>query len=261
VLSFVPAASPARRDRILIAACLTLITVLAWAYLVHLGHQMSSQMEHDKMMAAMGMTMHMPWTAADTVFTFAMWVVMMIGMMAPAAAPVLLLFAGAQANRQERGAPGAIVAFGLGYATVWAGFSAAAALAQGALHQAAMLSPAMTTTNLRLGGAILALAGAYQMTPWKNKCLAHCRSPLGFLMANWRDGGFGALRMGLRHGIYCLGCCWALMCILFVLGVMNLVWVAALTGLVLLEKAGPQGVLAARAAGAALVVFGIVRIV
>jgi predicted metal-binding membrane protein len=99
------------------------------------------------------------------------------------------------------------------------------------------------------------------MTRWKNRCLAHCRSPLGFLMANWRDGGFGALRMGLRHGIYCLGCCWALMCILFVLGVMNLVWVAALTGLVLLEKAGPQGVLAARAAGAALVVFGIVRIV
>ena len=261
MLDSLPGASLSTRERVLIPACITLITALAWAYLVHLDRQMSFEMEHDKMMAAMGMTMQMPWTAADVFFTFAMWAVMMAGMMAPAAAPVLLLFAGAQAKRGERGAPLATAMFGLGYVAVWAGFSAGAALAQGALHQAAMLSAAMAASSPHLAGAILIAAGAYQMTPWKSRCLTHCRSPLGFLMTNWRDGKLGALRMGLRHGVYCLGCCWALMCVLFAVGVMNLVWVGALTGLVLLEKIGPKGALVARVAGAALVVMGIVAMI
>jgi predicted metal-binding membrane protein len=260
VLSSTPVATLPRRDWALISACIALVTALAWAYLVYLDRQMSSGMENDKTMAAMGMTMQMPWTAADVFFTFAMWAVMMVGMMAPTAAPVFLLFAAARAGRGESSASLAALMFGLGYVAVWTGFSAGAALAQWALHQAAMLSVAMAASSHRLAGVILIAAGAYQLTPWKGKCLTHCRSPLGFLMTNWRDGKLGAFQMGLRHGAYCLGCCWALMCVLFVVGVMNLVWVAALTGFVLLEKIGPAGAIVARVAGAAMVVLGIVTI-
>jgi predicted metal-binding membrane protein len=244
------------RDRFLIWACIALVTVLAWAYLVHLDRQMSSSMAHDRMMAEMGMMMDMPRTTADVFFTFAMWVVMMVGMMAGAAAPVLLLFAGAQAGR---GSPLALPLFGLGYLTVWVGFSACAALAQEALHRAAMLSPAMAASSPRLSGAILIAAGVYQLTPFKGACLTRCRSPLGFLMTSWRDGAFGAFRMGLAHGTYCLGCCWALMGVLFAVGVMNLLWVAALTALVLFEKVGPFGAAVSRVAGGAIIVLGIVQ--
>jgi predicted metal-binding membrane protein len=249
-----------RRDRVLISTCLVVITGLAWAYLVHLDRQMSSSMEHDAMMAEMGMTMEMSWTAADVFFTFAMWTVMMVGMMAGTAAPVLLLFAAARAGRDERRVRPAVLAFGLGYITVWVGFSACAAIAQSALHKTAMLSPAMAASSPYLAGAILIVAGAYQLTPWKGACLTQCRSPLGFLMTNWREGRLGPLRMGLRHGAYCLGCCWALMCVLFAVGVMNLVWVAALTGFVLLEKIGPAGALVARAAGVVMVLAGLLVI-
>ncbi len=250
-------AALSRRDHLLISTCIVLITGLAWAYLVHLGRQMSSPIEHDAAMAAMGMTMEMPWTVADGFFTFAMWAVMMVGMMAGAAAPVLLLFGAALARRGGRGVPQAVLTFGLGYVTVWVGFSACAALAQWALHRAAMLSPAMAASSPRLAGAILIAAGAYQLTPLKGACLRHCRSPLGFLMTNWRDGTMGALRMGLGHGVYCLGCCWALMSVLFVVGVMNLVWVGALTVFVLAEKIAPAGAVVARAAGAMMIVVGV----
>jgi predicted metal-binding membrane protein len=135
-----------------------------------------------------------------------------------------------------------------------------AALAQWGLHRAALLSPAMASSSGRLTGAILIAAGAYQLTPWKSRCLTHCRSPLGFLMANWRDGIAGAFRMGFQHGAYCLGCCWALMCVLFAVGVMNLLWVAALTGFVLIEKVGRSGAMVARLAGAAMVIIGIAAI-
>ena len=233
-----------------------LAIALAWTYLVHLDRQMSAAMEYDRAMAAMGMAMDKPWGAADVFFTFAMWTVMMAGMMTPSAAPVMLLFAGMHAKRSTRRVPGVALAFGAGYLLVWTLFSAAAALAQWALHSLAMLSPSMTTSSARLGGAILVAAGVYQLTPFKGNCLANCRSPLGFLMSHWRDGTAGALRMGIAHGIYCLGCCWALMGILFVVGVMNLVWVAALTIFVLVEKIGPAGPLVARAAGVAMIAAG-----
>src|SRR5215831_7446993 len=158
-------------------------------------------------MAAMGMTAEMPWTAADGLFTFAMWTVMMAGMMLPSASPMLLLFAGTHAGRSGRGVSLATLAFGLGYIAVWTGFSAVAALAQYGLHQTAMLSMSMAPSSSRLSGAILIAAGAYQLTSWKGKCLTHCRSPLGFLMSHWRNGRVGALVMGLRHGWYCVGCC------------------------------------------------------
>jgi len=247
------------RDRILISTCLVLVTVLAWAYLVHLDRQMSVEMEFH---AAMGMSMmDMPWTTADVWFTFAMWTVMMAGMMAGSAAPVLLLFAASRAKRPGPGVKSSVLMFGLGYLAIWTGFSAVAALAQWALHGAAMLSPTMAASSPYLAGAILIGAGAYQLTPFKGACLTHCRSPLGFLMTNWRDGPFGAFLMGFRHGTYCLGCCWALMCVLFVAGVMNLVWVGMLTGLVLIEKIGRTGIMVARLAGAVMLIVGIVKIV
>ena len=221
---------------------------------------MSADMEHDKMMAAMGMTMDMPWSTADIFFTIAMWAVMMVGMMAPSVSPMLLLFAATRAGRGKRGVSLATLTFGLGYIAVWAGFSVVAAVAQWGLHQAAMLSAAMASSSGRLSGAILIVAGAYQLMSWKSRCLTHCRSPLGFLMTNWRDGTIGAFRMGFRHGAYCLGCCWALMCVLFVVGVMNLIWVATLTGFVLIEKTGPGGAIVARVAGAAMVVIGVVAL-
>jgi predicted metal-binding membrane protein len=255
------AAVLSRRDRLLILGCIVLSTLIAWAYLVHLNRHMSADMEHDKVMAAMGMHMNMLWRPSDFFFTFAMWAVMMVGMMAPSAAPMLLLFAAARAGRGKQDWPLTTLAFALGYVAVWAGFSVSATAAQWGLHQAAMLSAVMASSSGRLSGAILMAAGAYQLTPWKSKCLAHCRSPLGFLMTNWRDGTGGAFRIGFRHGAYCLGCCWALMCVLFVVGVMNLIWVAALTGFVLIEKTGPAGAIVARVAGAAMIVLGVVAIV
>jgi predicted metal-binding membrane protein len=240
---------------------IVLITALAWAYLLYLDRQMSASMDYAKQMAAMGMSADQPWTLGTAFFNFAMWTVMMIGMMAGSAAPMLLLFAGAQAGRSERRLPSAALLFGLGYFIVWTGFSALATLAQWTLHQAAMLSPAMKTSSPRIGGLILIAAGVYQLTPWKIACLQHCRTPLGFLMTHWRGGRVGAIRMGIAHGAYCLGCCWALMSVLFAVGVMNLVWVAALTICVLLEKIGPAGAVIARVAGAAITAYGVALII
>lgn len=249
-------ASP-RRDRFVLSICLIAVTALAWAYLVRLDREMSAGMEHEMAMAAMGMAMRTPWTAADAALAFLMWVAMMIGMMTPSAMPVLLLFSATAAARQERGVPVSALSFAAGYLIVWAGFSLAATLAQWGLHEAASLSASMRTSNGLLGGGILIAAGLYQLTPLKTACLAHCRSPLGFLMTAWRAGVAGAFRMGAHHGVYCLGCCWALTGVLFVVGVMNLLWVALLGAIVLLEKIGPGGPHVARAGGAALVLAGI----
>jgi predicted metal-binding membrane protein len=246
-----------RRDRVLITTCIGLVTLIAWGYLVRLDRQTSSSMAYDTMMAAMGMASNTPWNAADVFFTFTMWAVMMIGMMTGTAAPVLLVFARKQAGQRGRAIPFTVLMFGAGYLAVWFGFSACATFAQGVLHEAALLTPAMASSNSYLSAAILIAGGLYQLTPFKNACLTHCRSPLIFLMAHWRSGPLGAFQMGLRHGLTCLGCCWALMCVLFVAGVMNLLWVAVLTGVVLAEKIGPGGIITSRVAGAAMIAFGI----
>jgi predicted metal-binding membrane protein len=248
---------PTRSDRIVILSCLAVLAALAWTYLVHLDRQMSAAMREAEMMAEMGMPMHMPWTITDAVFTFVMWAVMMVAMMTPSAAPVVLIFAGMQRRQSPRRLPEALSAFVAGYVLVWSGFSGAAAAGQWALHQAAMLSPAMKAASPWVGGGILIAAGIYQLTPSKRACLTHCQSPLAFLMSHWRTGTAGALRMGLAHGAYCVGCCWALMCVLFVVGVMNLAWVAALSAFVLVEKIGPSGQVLARAAGVGMVAAGI----
>lgn len=256
-----PVARLSSRDRILIWCCLIAIVALSWAYLLYLDHQMSSTMKQDTMMTQMGMPMEMPWASADIFFTFMMWVVMMVGMMAGSAAPVMLLFAGVHARRGGRRMPLIVLIFGLGYVIVWIGFSACATLAQWALHDTAMLSPAMAASSSQVGGALLCVAGVYQLTPFKRACLTHCQSPLGFLMTRWRDGKLGALQMGMHHGAYCLGCCWALMGVLFVVGVMNLVWVAILALFIILEKNGPAGIVVARTAGAGLIVAGVLLLV
>ena len=244
------------RDRRIIASCILLVTALAWAYLIQLDHQMASSAAPETMMAKMGMTIESPWGARDLIFTFAMWAVMMVGMMAATAAPMLLLFTEMQTRRSEPGAAFTGMLFGFGYVLVWVGFSAAAALAQWALHEGVWLSSNMAVTSSRLGGIILIAAGAYQFTPAKAACLRQCQSPLGFLLANWRDGSKGALQMGIRHGAYCLGCCWALMAVLFVVGVMNLAWVAALTAFILAEKFGGAGARVARIGGFVMIGFG-----
>jgi predicted metal-binding membrane protein len=245
----------APRDRRLISVCIALAVALAWGYLVYLQRRMSST-PNDTMMAQMAAMTNVPWTAADVLFTFVMWAVMMVGMMTGSAAPVLLLFGNAHAKRGDRHVPRLVAMFALGYVGVWIAFSAAAALAHWALHGAAMLSPEMAASSPRLGGAILIGAGAYQLTRFKGACLAQCRSPIGFLMNHWRDGPTGALRMGWHHGLHCLGCCWALMCLLFIVGVMNLAWVAVLTAFVLAEKIGPGGAIVARAGGALMLGIG-----
>ena len=244
----------ASRERALVAAGVLAVAALAWGYLVHLERRMAGAMAHEAMMTGMGMAM--PWSLADFAFMLAMWAVMMIAMMAPAAAPVLLLIAGPRARRIARSRV-LVPAFAFGYAIVWLGFSAAAAFAQWMLHDAALLSPQMAAASPRLTGALLVAAGLYQLLPIKAACLVRCRSPLAFLMTHWRAGTIGALRMGLRHGAWCLGCCWALMSVLFAVGVMNLVAVAALALFVLAEKTGPAGVLLARIGGIGLIAAGL----
>lgn len=252
----VGAAAIPRRDRVLIASCIVLVSGLAWAYLVQSRLEMATRSPWPMPDMAMSM-MSAPWLPLQFVFTFFMWAVMMVGMMGPAALPVLLVFGASHARRSKRRVPPIVLLFGLGYLTVWVGFSVAATIAQWALSQAAQLSPAMTIVSPRLGGALLIAAGAYQLSPMKAACLKHCQTPMGFLMSHWRDGPRGAFRMGLRHGVYCLGCCWATMAVLFVVGVMNLVWVGVLTVFILAERYGRLGSWVATAGGIAMIGVGL----
>jgi predicted metal-binding membrane protein len=197
--------------------------------------------------------MQMPeWTLSYFAMMVTMWAIMMVGMMIPSAAPTILLYAAM--HRQKGHVPYLSTAgFVFGYLVVWTVFSVVATLAQWGLDEAALLSPMMVSTSPYLGAGLLAAAGVYQMTPWKNACLTHCRSPMDFLQHHWRTGRLGAFRMGAEHGTFCLGCCWVLMALLFVGGVMNLVWIAAITGFVLVEKLLPRGRTAERITGATMI--------
>ena len=241
------------RQRVVIAAALGGLTALCWLYLFVAAADMRA-------MGDMAMPMPMePKGAVDLVLLLAMWWIMMIGMMLPGAAPMILTFATVNRHRRARAQPYAPTAlFAAGYLLAWGGFSVAATLAQWGLERLALLSPMdMTTTSARLGGLLFLAAGLYQLTPLKQACLLVCRSPFDFVVNHWRDGAVGALRMGLSHGLYCLGCCWILMALLFVGGVMNLLWVAVLAAVVLIEKLFPLGVWMARIGGVLLVGYGI----
>jgi predicted metal-binding membrane protein len=167
-------------------------------------------------------------------YAFWMWAAMMIAMMTPSAAPMVFTF-----SRMSRSGAGSGVtgAFLLGYLALWTGFSVLAAAAHTVLDHSRLLSPMGVSTSPVLSAALLIVAGLYQFSPWKSACLSKCRAPLGFLMTEWREGWKGAFVMGLRHGLYCAGCCWLIMALLFVVGIMNLAWIAALTVIVLAEKA------------------------
>jgi len=225
----------------------------AWAYLVPASLDM-----HGRMDGLARWMMEATWDARYLVLIFLMWAVMMVGMMLPSALPTILLFRHVVHSDPKVRAPVArMFVFTSGYVAAWTLFSAAATLLQWGLAEAALLSPMMVSASPWLGGAILIVAGVYQWTPLKNVCVSHCRSPLAFLMQHWRPGVPGALRLGLRHGLYCVGCCWALMLLLFFGGVMSLLWIAAITAFVLLEKLAPYGVQGGRLSGLALALAGI----
>jgi predicted metal-binding membrane protein len=251
-----------RRDRMIVAAGLIVVIASAWTWLLLGAGTKMGAPSMDSMppgMAVMAAAMApAAWDAGYAALMTAMWWVMMIAMMLPGATPMLLLFA--RVNRKEKAGgrpyvPTAI--FAGGYLAVWGGFSLIAAAAQWELQRLALMSPMMVATSSVLGGAILIAAGAWQLTPIKHVCLRHCRSPLGFLLNDWRPGRVGAFRMGLEHGAYCLGCCWFLMALLFVGGIMNLYWVAGIAAFVLIEKTVPMGQWIAKTAGAALLAWGV----
>ena len=240
-----------KRDRIIVLSGLAALVALSWAYISYLSRDMWN------MDVEMVMPQMRAWGAMDFALTFVMWAVMMVAMMTPSAAPMILTFAGANRRRRERRRPYTPTAvFISGYLMVWAAFSVVATLAQWGLNAASLLSPMMASTSPILGGVLLLAAGIYQWTPLKSACLRHCRSPLGFVLNEWREGTRGAFLMGLKHGGYCVGCCWVLMALLFVAGVMSLLWVAAIAGFVLLEKVAPAGYWAGRVAGVALIGWG-----
>lgn len=244
-----------RLDRSVILLALLALTVLSWLWLISLSRGMSDK--DAASMPGMAMPMPSPWSAATLGLTFAMWWVMMVGMMLPGAAPMILMFATVNRNKRANGQDFVPVSvFTLGYLLVWGFFSAGATVAEWALDQLAMLSSSLTTISPIVGGGLLIAAGIYQFTPLKRACLRHCRSPLTFVLNHWQDGRVGALCMGVAHGMFCVGCCWVLMALLFVVGVMNLLLVAMIAAFVLVEKLAPGGAWIGRLGGGAMVAVG-----
>lgn len=254
-----------RRERAVVIAALAILTALAWMDLAWLADDMAMggmDMSGFRMIpAGQGLMMPAgaPWQPIEFAYVFAMWAVMMIGMMTPSVAPMILIYARVGKQADMSGQPFAASAwFAAGYLVAWTAFSLAATFAQWALQRAALLTPMMESASNVLGGVVLIAAGIYQWTPLKEACLSYCQAPLTFIM---RHGGFrreatGALTLGFRHGLYCIGCCWAFMLLLFVGGVMNLLWIAALAMLVLFEKTVPFGKSVSRVAGVAFIAMG-----
>jgi predicted metal-binding membrane protein len=240
-----------RRDRALVVAALLLVVAASWAWLLSGAGTMED-------MGGMLMPMSSgPWTAGHVAIMLAMWAVMMAAMMLPSATPMVLFYA--MITRRQGGPgkpPSSVALFACGYVAVWAAFSVAATGLQFALERLALLSAMMETTSIALAGGVLIAAGLYQWMPLKQACLRRCRSPLEFVLTRWRGGRTGALLMGLRHGSDCLGCCWMLMLLLFVGGVMNLAWIAGLALFILVEKLAPAGHWISRGAGVLLVLWG-----
>lgn len=245
-----PAAVRFARQRNVVLAGLLVVAALAWVLIVQ---QARTDAGMDGMPAGLGLTMGM----SAPVFV-AMWTVMMVGMMFPASAPMILTFTTIQARKRAAGRPYVPASlFTASYVLVWTAFGIVAfGLATG-LDRLAERSGWLVTTWPRIAGGLIVAAGLYQLTPLKDACLGKCRTPFGFLLTNWRDGRSGAFAMGIRHGLYCAGCCWLLFAILVVLGVMNFVAMAAITAVVFAEKTLPWGEWTARAAAVGLVGFGV----
>jgi len=240
-----------RRENVAVVTGLLLLAAASWAWVLS-GAGMMEDMGGMLMPMSSG-----PWTASHAALVLVMWAVMMAAMMLPSAVPMVLFYAMIARRRAEQGGPrNSAGLFTAGYVAVWSAFSVAATGLQFGLERAAMLSPMMETTSIALAGSVLIAAGLYQWMPLKQTCLRRCRSPLDFVLTNWREGSAGALAMGLKHGSYCLGCCWLLMLLLFVGGVMNLAWIAGLALFILVEKLAPAGHWISRGAGVLLVIWG-----
>jgi predicted metal-binding membrane protein len=254
-----------RRERAVVIGALLVVAALAWSWVLREAARMAAldmpamqdaRMSHLQMMSPAWA----PWTATLAAYLFVMWLVMMIGMMTPSAAPMVLTYMGVArqaATRGHRFVPAAWF-FG-GYLLAWAAFSALATFAHWWLESSAMMTPAMRAASPWLGAAVLIAAGIYQWLPLKDACLAHCRAPLSFVQhhGGFRPGAAGSLKLGFAHGLYCVGCCWLLMLLLFVGGVMNLLWIAGLMVLVLLEKLAPAARWISRGAGLIAVCAGL----
>ena len=255
-----------RQDRVVVVTALIAVIALAWAYLLAgAGMGMSvfemtrmSQLGMAEGMTGMAMMTPAVWTPGYAVLMFFMWWVMMVAMMLPSAAPMILLFATINRKQYETGKPCVATSiFAFGYLAAWAGFSLVAVILQWGFERTGILSPMLVGRNVIFGGVLLLAAGVYQLTPIKHACLRHCRSPLAFLSTHWRRNAHGALRMGFAHGVFCVGCCWFLMGLLFFGGVMNLYWIAGLALFVLFEKTVPAGHWLGYAAGVALLIWGV----
>jgi predicted metal-binding membrane protein len=245
------------RERWIILIALAAIAAAAWAYMIHEARGMNLAGVCHCLGMPMGGDAAVHWSLRSLLPLFLMWAGMMVAMMLPSAMPMILTFASVTRNRQRQQRPYVPVSvFVAGYVAIWSLFSAIAAVAQWLLHRQALLSPAMASTSAWLGGSLLLAAGIFQFTALKHACLAHCRTPFEFIMTRWREGTRGAFRMGLEHGLFCTGCCWALMSLLFLLGVMNILWIAALSVLVGLEKLLPRGIWLSSAIGLILTSWG-----
>lgn len=241
-----------RHERLLYLAGPLAAAALAWVWLVPAALDMYGSMS--------GLSMWMMaahWDLRYGALIFVMWTVMMAAMMLPSLAPALLLYGGICRSDATGGSPTVrVYAFAVGYMAAWTAFSAVATLVQWQLFQRGLLNMMMEVSDARISSAALILAGVFQLTPLKQSCLSRCRSPAGFISENWRRGASGGLRLGLHYGLFCLGCCWALMAVLFVCGVMNLAFIVLISVLVALEKSTRRGVMAARLIGALLIASG-----
>jgi predicted metal-binding membrane protein len=244
--------SALQSERTPTAVLLILLPLVSWMWIAVMARDM-----YGSMSGASAWMMTTTWDIPHLLLLWAMWAVMMTAMMLPSASPLLLLY-GAAARRTARDtASRQIYALAAGYLFVWAAFSLAATVLQRWLASLLLVSPMMEASSASVGAALLLIAGVYQLTPIKRACLRTCRSPLGFLMSRWRAGWSGAFGLGAEHGVYCVGCCWALMLLLFAGGVMNLTVIVAVTALVAFEKLAPAGLQAARISGALLLASGV----
>ena len=247
-----------RNDRTPVVVLLVVLPVVSWMWIGVMARDM-----YGPMTGASSWMVTAVWDGKHLALLWAMWAVMMAGMMLPSASPMLLLY-GSTARRSSTTRSAAsqqIYAFAAGYLVVWAVFSLGATALQRLLATLLFISSMMEVTSPVVGGTLLLIAGVYQLTPLKQACLRTCQSPLGFLMSRWRAGRAGAFRMGLEHGVLCAGCCWALMLLLFVGGVMNLAIIATLTALVAFEKLTRLGAQSARISGVLLIAVALLMLV
>lgn len=249
-----------RREHYVALVGLLALAALAWLYLGFEAYRMDAMMD-EMVEPSSAETAGSTWNVGSLLPTFVMWTVMMVAMMLPSAAPAILLY-GAMARKRRENASGlpSVWVFAIGYLAIWTAFSLAATVLQAAFETWRLLTPTMTSASTLLSGSLLIAAGIYQWLPVKNACLKKCRAPLQFFLFRWRPGVRGAFRMGAEHGLLCVGCCWALMLLLFTAGVMNLLWVVLIAAFVLVEKLAPGGELIGRVAGVALGAVGIALI-